>query len=187
MFGTITIPLGRKAVYGTLNVNTDEFNDEVQRHIYDYGLRQILNDAMAQKFETGDDGKSTKVKLVNEIIVAKAQKRLDALLRGDLRRTSDEPFDPVEKELYRLVRENRIAAWKKSGAWAVPKNTKNRFLFVANKIATMGGKPGFENSGDFIEDFLGDEFSTLRKNFTKLAERNVAEAEEMAELAAEIV
>jgi hypothetical protein len=47
---TITIPLGRvtdgTAKYGTLNVDTSRFAQHVHDHVYVYGLRQILNDAM---------------------------------------------------------------------------------------------------------------------------------------------
>src|SRR5437868_3674708 len=88
------VPLGRNGKFGSMTVEVERFNAAVHDHVYMYGLRQILNDAMADK--TDDDGNA----LSDEAIVAKAQKRLDTLYSGELRtrRESAEPADPVERE-----------------------------------------------------------------------------------------
>jgi hypothetical protein len=63
---TIVVPLGRNGKYGTLTCDCTKFNETVQKHVWEYGLRQCLNDAIASKED--DDG----VKLTNEQLVAKA-------------------------------------------------------------------------------------------------------------------
>ena len=108
---TYVCPLGRNAVYGTLAINCDDFPDHIQRHIYEYGLRQILNDAMADKKD--EDGNP----LANGEIRAKAEKRLDTLLRGEIRSRS-EPADPIEAETVKLAKAAIIKA--SAGGTVVP-------------------------------------------------------------------
>jgi hypothetical protein len=133
---TITIPLGRvtdgTAKYGTLNVDTSRFAQHVHDHVYVYGLRQILNDAIAQK--TDDDGRA----LPDDQLIAKAQKRLDTLYSGELRvRRDAEPTDPVEAEVYRIARTELMAAAKGTDEWkTVPRGTKDRALWVIATRAT---------------------------------------------------
>jgi hypothetical protein len=129
-----SIPLGRNAKYGHADVDVTRFVANVHQHIYDYGLRQLVNDAMADK--TDDDGNA----LPTDQIVAKAQKRLDALYAGDLRvrRAGDaEPADPVEAEIARQVKIMLHEQYTKMGAYKdVPKKTTNRLLWVANHRRT---------------------------------------------------
>jgi hypothetical protein len=129
-----SIPLGRNAKYGHADVDVTRFVANVHQHIYDYGLRQLVNDAMADK--TDDDGNA----LPTDQIVAKAQKRLDALYAGDLRvrRAGDaEPADPVEAEIARQVKIMLHEQYMKMGAYKdVPKKTTNRLLWVANHRRT---------------------------------------------------
>jgi hypothetical protein len=130
----ITVPLGRNGKFGTMTVDPTLFNNTVHDHVYNYGLRQILNDAMADK--TDDDGNP----LPTDQIVAKAQKRLDSLYAGDLRvrRAGDaEPADPVEAEIARQVKIMLHEQYMKMGAYKdVPKKTTNRLLWVANHRRT---------------------------------------------------
>lgn len=96
----MTIPLGRNAVYGTLQVDTDRLPAHISAYVFEYGLRQVLNDAMAEKKD--EDGRP----LPDDQIVAKAEKRLDALYAGTIRsRGVGEPAvrDPVEAEVRRLA------------------------------------------------------------------------------------
>jgi len=170
MYGQITIPLGRGGKYGSLPVNTDAFNEKVQRHIYDYGLRQLLNDAMSDKKD--DDGNT----LTTDNIVAKAEKRLTALLAGDLRvrRESAEPADPVEAELHRLVKLTINSAYTAAKFYVdVPKGTKNRMLFVANRRRASQGLGELESDADLIDVFL--DTSPKAADLKKQAARNVKE------------
>ena len=67
----ITVPLGRQSVYGTLEVPVGKFPPHVLDYVFNYGLKQVLNDAMADKKD--DDGNP----LSADLIRAKAEKRLD--------------------------------------------------------------------------------------------------------------
>lgn len=134
----ITIPLGRGAALGTLEIDNTRFSDAVNTYIYEYGLRQVINDAMAEKKD--EDGKP----LPNDQIVAKAQKRLDNLYAGTLRQRGDaEPADPIEAELYRLAKAAIHDTYKRARFYAsVPKGTKDRLLHVANgRRKTRGLEP----------------------------------------------
>jgi hypothetical protein len=118
-WGTLPIALGRNGKFGRLDVETHRFNE--------YGLRQILNDAMADK--TDDDGNA----LPTDQIVAKAQKRLDALYAGDLRArngSSAEPVDPVEREAFRMARDKLTAFFKSLDIW--PKKGTDKFQVAVN-------------------------------------------------------
>src|SRR6266567_5478518 len=96
-----TIPLGRAGKYGSLVVDTVKFTDAIRDHVWAYGLRQILNDAIADK--TDDDDRP----LSAEELVAKAQKRLDTLYSGEIRtRAAAEPADPTAAQLVRIVRDD---------------------------------------------------------------------------------
>lgn len=133
MYGTINVPMGRAAKLGMMPVDTERFNDTVQRHVYEYGLRQILNDAMADK--TDDDGKP----LSDADIVAKAQKRLDTLYSGELRthRAPSEPADPVEREAYRIARERIEAGFRLLKIW--PAKGRDKFdAAVAERAKQLG-------------------------------------------------
>jgi hypothetical protein len=133
MYGILKIPLGRKSAYGTMPVDTERFDETVQRHVYEYGLRQILNDAMATK--TDDDGNP----LLYEDIVAKAQKRLDTLYSGELRtrRESAEPTDPVEREAWRMAREKIEKQLTAENMW--PAKGRDKFdRAVATRCEYLG-------------------------------------------------
>jgi hypothetical protein len=149
MFDTLTIPLGRNASLGTIEVDTEAFSPVVQRHIYEYGLRQILNDACANKKD--EEGNL----LPDDFIVAKAHARLKNLYDGVLRARGEvAPSDPIEKIVRDLAREAIAAKWRVAGKWTFPKGTKNRFLFVANAVQTEAGKPIFDSESDYLDAAL---------------------------------
>jgi hypothetical protein len=122
--GNRTVPLGRNAKYGTMEVDTSKFADHVHDHVYDYGLRQILNDAIADK--TDDHG----APLSDGDLYAKAQKRLDTLYSGELRvrRESAEPIDPVDAEVWRMAKKAITTAMKGAPEYAKTKGEKDRVL-----------------------------------------------------------
>jgi hypothetical protein len=128
------IPLGRNGKYGQLQVRADRFNATVHDHIYSYGLRQILNDAMADK--TDDDG----APLPTDQIVAKAEKRLASLYAGELRTrisgAPGEPTDPVEREAFNLAREQIKLQFQKLGLWPKKGTDKFQQAVDARRIAT---------------------------------------------------
>jgi len=161
-----TIPLGRGGKYGQMTVDTDRFQPHVMAHVFTYGLRQILNDAIADK--TDDDGKPLPV----EDLVAKATKRLETLYSGELRSRADaaEPVDPVMAECYRLVKPVLQAAAKKAPEWAqCPKDEKDKALWVLTTRAKGRGE-AFATWDDFIQP-------RITPDIRKQAERRVKEAE----------
>jgi hypothetical protein len=168
--GNIDVPLGRNGKYGTMKVDSDAFQRVVNIHIYNYGLRQILNDAMADK--TDDDGNQ----LPTDQIVAKAQKRLDALYAGDLRvrRAGDaEPADPVEAEIARQVKIMLHEQYTKMGAYKdVPKKTTNRLLWIANhRRTTIHKLEPVDSIQDVIDEYMSK--SPKAAAIRKEAERTV--------------
>lgn len=124
------IPLGRAAKYGQLNVELERLPYQVKDYIFEYGLRQVLNDAMATK--TDEDGNV----LTAEEIVAKAEKRLANLYDGTLRSRSAgdaEPLDPFEAECYRIAIADLQSIFRAGGKFkGLPKGTKDQLMFVVN-------------------------------------------------------
>lgn len=179
MFNTITVPLGRQSkgnppVYGTISVDTTRFPPEVQRHIYEYGLRQSLNDAMATKKDK--DGE----RLSRDEIIAKAHKRLANLYAGNLRAVAseNESLDPKTMIVHNLLREALLAKWRADGVFGTfPKGTKNRFLFCANKSRAARGLPECETDAEYLEAVLAANART-RARFERRADEILAEREE---------
>lgn len=175
------ITLGRDARYGTMEVEPERFSPEVQRYIYDYGLRQVLNDAMAEKFEKDKKGEfvldnhGNRIMLSDDVIRAKAEKRLDALYAGTIRTRGEEPTNPIEAEVHAIAKDAINMAYKRAGLYAaVPKGTKNRMLWLASARAVMRGEKPIEDEADMVARYLArlpDEGAGIRER----AERNVAE------------
>jgi hypothetical protein len=165
----VDIPLGRNGKFGRMMIDAQRFAPNVNEHIYVYGLRQILNDAMADK--TDDDGNA----LPTDQIVAKAKKRLDALYAGDLRvrRAGDaEPADPVEAEIARSVKAIMHNVYTEIGAYkSVPKGTKNRLLWVANDRRVAKSLPPFETLQEVIDEYMSK--SPKAAGIRREAERTV--------------
>lgn len=172
----VVVPLGRKAARGTLAVETGRFTGPINEYIYTYGLRQIINDAMATK--KGEDGEA----LPDDVIVAKAQKRLDALYAGTVRmRYADdaEPLDPIEAELHKIVKKAAHDTMTKVGAYAhVPKGTKNRLLAAFNWRRVATHKTPVDDDVGMVAALI--EASPMAATWRQWAIRNVAESETAA-------
>ena len=178
----LTVPLGRKACYGTIAVDVNRFSEAVQRHIYDYGLRQILNDAMAdKKAENGD-------KLPDDEIAAKAHARLKTLYAGELRarRETAEPTDPVELEAFKIAKAAMTEAYKANGAWKdVPKGTKDRFAALIQIRRAARGMEAVEDNEAVAQAI--QMFIDAHPEIEEQAVRNVAEREERAKAALDTI
>lgn len=84
-----------------VEVDVDAFTPAVREYIWNYGLKQVLNDA-------GSAGKSPDEKL------GMAQKKLDALLRGEVGRAR-EAVDEVEAEARKIARKMIGDALRRKG------------------------------------------------------------------------
>lgn len=146
---TVTVPLGRGAKYGHVDVELGRFNEAVHEYLYMYGLRQVLNDAMATK--TDKDGNV----LAPENIVAKAVNRLENLYAGILRsRSEGEPADPFEAECYREAKRTAEYYLRAKGQFKdVPKGTKDRFMFVVNRLRAAAGAPEADEA-EYVAELL---------------------------------
>jgi len=167
--GTITVPLGRAAKYGQMQVDCDRLPAHVLEYVFVYGVRQVLNDAMAEKKD--ENGNELPV----DQIVAKAQKRLDNMYAGELRarRESQEPADSVEAEAWKMAKAEMTDLYKKQPQWAqVPKGTKDRFGAVVQLRRAMRHLPEMdvdEAVADAIEKFLSlPAKAYIRKNAEKI-------------------
>lgn len=153
-----TIPLGRGAKYGTIDVDDSRFNTEVEEYLWLYGIRQVLNDAMATK--TDKDGNE----LSEPEIRAKAEHRLQALYDGTLRQRGEsiEPLDPVEAIAWGEVRKAIISQLKVDGEWKdIPKGTRNVMMFVLNRMMAKAGMPEADEES-IITTVLKDDPSFMR-------------------------
>lgn len=113
MKSTMVVPIGRNGLYGNITADRSKYPEHVLAFIFDYGERQILNDAVSGK----EDKEG--VRLTNKDIWAKAQAKYDQLVAGDLRkrRESGEPADPVTAEAFKLAKVKIEKALKKHGVW----------------------------------------------------------------------
>lgn len=159
-----TVPLGRGGKFGEMTVDLTRFSRIVHDHVYLYGLRQILNDAMADK--TDEDG----LPLPPDQIVAKAEKRLAALYAGELRvrGTSAEPFDPIEREAYRMAMNRITEQFKDLGIW--PTKGQDKF---AKAVAARSAQIGQEYTVDaYIAAWLERNPKVMAAAKRIVAERN---------------
>lgn len=156
---TVTVPLGRGAKYGHMDIELGRFNEYVHEYVYMYGLRQVLNDAMATK--TDGDGKA----LSDEEIVAKATKRLENLYAGVLRsRSEGEPSDPFEAECYREAKRTIDAQLRSKGLYKdLPKGTKDKFMFVVNRLRAGMGKGEIDEAAYIVTVLAGPLGADIKK------------------------
>jgi hypothetical protein len=101
----VTETVHLKAIGKNVDVQLADMPEVSMTHIFDYGLRQILNDAMA----------SGKTPTEREALM---NKRLDNLLKGTLRASGGGSSDPVRKRAIELA-ETKIAKAPKFVAWVV--------------------------------------------------------------------
>ena len=91
---------------------------EVRDHVWYIGLRNILMDSHAGVTLEKCDGDESKVVPESRAV---AEKKLAALIAGDLRTTSTREVDPVRREAVKLAFDhftNKARAKIKSGDWA---------------------------------------------------------------------
>lgn len=171
---TITIPLGRASIYGTLDVPVTKLPPHVLDYVFNYGVRQVLNDAMAQKKD--DEGNE----LPKDQIRAKAEKRLDNMLAGNLRlqRESAEPVDPIEAEAHSLAKAQLTKVFQATPYWkeADGKGGKRLLNVINNHRQAKNAEP-FETLTDALTQFLEHESN---KKFWDTARRNVKERDDSA-------
>src|SRR6188474_911487 len=137
---TIVIPLGRNSVYGTLAIDVERLPHNALDYIWHYGLRQVINDAMATK--TVKDGDEIRDMTADEI-ADKASAKLEALYEGTLRMRGEAvAADAYEAEAIREAKRYIIAFLSKQGEMKnIPKGTENRMMFALNRHLRSKGRP----------------------------------------------
>jgi hypothetical protein len=86
-----------KKAEATVNVDAVKFPEHVRDHIFEYGLRQKLNDSISG---LSRDGTASTTKATSEEMVDSVNETLARLYAGDLRATRS--VDTVEREARRL-------------------------------------------------------------------------------------
>jgi hypothetical protein len=106
-------------------VDAGRFNDEVLTYLFNYGLKQVLNDA-------GSAGKSADEKRDMALV------KLDALYNGELRkaREAGEPADPIGKEAFRIAGElvAKLLGRIYKGEWKCPDMAKARAFAAKHEL-----------------------------------------------------
>jgi len=150
---TITIPLGRNSVYGTLAIDVERLPHNALDYIWHYGLRQVINDAMATK--TVKDGDEIRDMTADEI-ADKASAKLEALYEGTLRMRGEAvAADAYEAEAIREAKRYIIAFLSKQGEMKnIPKGTENRMMFALNRHLRSKGRPETTESTYLNEVFF---------------------------------
>jgi hypothetical protein len=172
---TITVPLGRNGKYGSRDIAVADLPEAIHAYVFEYGLRQTVNDAMADK--TDDDGNP----LSRELIVAKADKRIDALKAGTVRQRGEgsaEPLDPVEAEAWRIAKADLVVMVKDVKVTGL-KGDK-ALLARINVSRTSRRLPEFESLADTITAYLATPKGAA---IMKRAQRNVAERAKAVDMA----
>lgn len=164
----IEVPIGRRAKYGIVSVDPDKLPEHVRDHVWVYGIRQILNDAVSDK-----DG------LSDGDVLKKAQAKYDQLIAGELRKRgeSTEPLDPVEAEAWRMAKTIIEKAFRKGGYW--PKNGTDKFQ-AAVDARRLHMRQDPMDAADYIEAWLA-----AHPDVTKEAKRRVEAAKKAEEDALE--
>ena len=126
--------LGRNAEYGTISVDLNRLPQNALVYLFDYGLRQVLNDSIATK-EDKDGNKLD--------VAAKARAKLDALYNGSIRTRGEAiASDPYEMEAFKEMKRHLIAVLTKASMMTdIPKKTENRFMFAVNRMRGKNGLP----------------------------------------------
>jgi len=137
---TITIPLGRNSIYGTLDVEVARLPANALEYIAMYGFKQVINDAMATK--TVKDGDEIRDMTADEI-AEKASAKLEALYDGTLRMRGEAvAADAYEAEAIREAKRYIIDFLSKQGEMKnIPKGTENRMMFALNRHLRSKGRP----------------------------------------------
>jgi hypothetical protein len=168
---TVTVPdtiaIGRNAEHGTLAIAWDKIPQLVKDHIAAVYFPQYITDAANSK---GADSPSSER-------MALAQKKLDAMLAGEIRTRGEsrEPADPIEAQAYRDALESvRKILLAHPEAKKIPKGTKDRAQWVLDALDAAAGTEPRE-----VHDIV---MATLETNpdIRKEAARKVKKAAELA-------
>jgi hypothetical protein len=168
---TVTVPdtiaIGRNAEHGTLAVEWDKIPQLVKDHIAAVYFPQYITDAANSK---GADSPSSER-------MALAQKKLDAMLAGEIRTRGEsrEPIDPIDAQAYRDALEVvRAQLLKMPQAKQIPKGTKDRAQWVLDTLDAASKRKPRE-----VHDIV---MATLEANpdIRKEAARKVKKAAELA-------
>jgi len=172
---TISIPLGRESAYGALTVQWDRFPMNALQYIAGYGLKQVLNDAMATK--TDKDGKA----LDGAAIGQKAVDKLNALYEGNLRMRGEAvAADAYEAEAIREAKRHTIAVFSKAGLMKnIPKGTEDRMMYALHRALKAKSKPMMTEA-----EYLANFFTT--KVGKAIRARAIKTVDERRALAADI-
>ena len=133
---TITIPLGRNSIYGTIDIDVERLPENALEYIWSYGLKQVLNDSMATKVDK--DGND----LTADEIAQKAHDKLSALYEGIIRMRGEAvAADAYEAEAIREAKRHTIAWLSKNGLMKdIPKKTENRMMYALDRHMEAEGK-----------------------------------------------
>lgn len=83
----------------SVDVDFDNLPEVSQKYFLEYGMRQALNDATASLKRSECSSQTD----FNAKALAMVQKRLDGILKGELRQTTGRIADPLEAEVMRLA------------------------------------------------------------------------------------
>jgi len=178
---TITIALGRNSVYGTLDVDVARLPSNALEYVWMYGLKQVINDAMATKtIKDGDDVRD----LTNDEIAEKALNKLDALYDGTLRMRGEAvAADAYEAEAIREAKRYIIAALSKAGLMKnIPKGTDNRMMFTINRELKAKGKPETTEADYLAIFFTTKTGKAIKTRAIKTVDERRADATDMEAL-----
>ena len=172
---TITVSLGRNSVYGTLDVDVMRLPANAIEYVWHYGLKQVLNDAMATK--TDKDGKA----LDGAAIGQKAVDKLNALYEGNLRMRGEAvAADAYEAEAIREAKRHTIAVFSKAGLMKnIPKGTEDRMMYALHRALKAKSKPMMTEA-----EYLANFFTT--KVGKAIRARAIKTVDERRALAADI-
>lgn len=178
---TIIIPLGRNSIYGTLAVDVELLPANALEYIWSYGLRQILNDAMATKtIKDGDEIRD----LTIEEIAKKAYDKREALYEGTLRMRGEAvAADAYEAEAIREAKRHTISVFTKAGLMKnIPKGTENRMMYALNRELTSKGKPELTEAAYLANFFTTKVGKAIKARAIKTVDERRADADNMDEI-----
>ena len=180
---TIIIHLGRNSVYGALDVDVARLPHNALEYIWSYGLRQVLNDAMATR--VGKDGKD----LTDYDIGLKAANKLDALYQGTLRMRGEAvAADAYEAEAIREAKRHTISVFTKAGLMKnIPKGTENRMMFVLNRELTTKGKPEMTEAAYLANFFTTKVGKAIIERARETVDQRRADAGDMEDIVSGLV
>lgn len=176
---TFMLSLGRNAEYGQLVIDMAQLPPSSLSYIFEYGLRQVINDSIATKTDKyGDD-------LSADAIRNKAIAKRNALYDGNIRaRTSGSAIDEYEVEAFKEMKRHLIAQLTKGNQMGdIPKKTENRFMYAVNRMLAKAGKPE-STERDYLMDRLDNTPAgrVIREKTRQLVDERRAMEDEVIDL-----